>query len=68
MEIPTIAALTERPPHVSSILVKREVRVFLGKWISRIPEFRIKPETKTQQSVGMASQVSELRLSWELSK
>ncbi len=48
-----------------SILAKREVTVWLQEWLPRIPEFRIKPGTVSQQSSGMVNNVSQLWLSWK---
>src|SRR5262249_6256736 len=51
-----------------AILAKREVMVWLQEWLPRIPEFGIKPGTVPQQNAGMVNNVSQLWLSWDVSK
>jgi cytochrome P450 len=51
-----------------AILAKREVMVWLQEWLPRIPEFGIKPGTVPRQNAGMVNNISELWLSWPVTK
>jgi len=45
-------------------LARRELRVFLQEWLSRIPEFRVKPGTKPVLATGQVNGILELQLVW----
>ena len=47
-----------------AILARRELRIFLREWLSRIPDFRIKPGTSPQFATGMVNGVLKLELVW----
>jgi len=53
-------------PHAcpGAVLARRELKVFLEEWLSRIPEFEIKPGTKPLLATGMVNGVLKLELSW----
>jgi cytochrome P450 len=45
-------------------LARRELRVFLQEWLSRIPEFRVKPGTKPVLATGQVNGILKLELVW----
>jgi cytochrome P450 len=47
-----------------AVLARREIRIFLQEWLSRIPDFRIKPGTKPVLATGMVNGVLSLDLCW----
>ncbi|MDO7836721.1 cytochrome P450 [Sphingobium sp. HBC34] len=47
-----------------AILARRELRIFLREWLSRIPDFHIKPRTKPVLATGMVNGVTKLELAW----
>lgn len=47
-----------------AVLARREVRIFLEEWLSRIPEFKVKPGTKPVLATGMVNGVLRLDLTW----
>ena len=47
-----------------AVLARREIRIFLQEWLSRIPEFRIKPGTRPVLATGMVNGVLRLDLVW----
>lgn len=47
-----------------AILARREIRIFLEEWLSRIPDFRLKPGTKPVLATGMVNGVLRLDLVW----
>lgn len=53
-------------PHAcpGAILARRELRIFLREWLSRIPDFRIKPGTRPVLATGMVNGVLKLELVW----
>ena len=53
-------------PHAcpGAILARREIRIFLQEWLSRIPEFSIKPGTTPVLATGMVNGVLRLDLVW----
>lgn len=53
-------------PHAcpGAILARREIRIFLKEWLSRIPDFRIKPGTKPKLVTGQVNGILELHLVW----
>jgi cytochrome P450 len=53
-------------PHAcpGAVLARRELKVFLEEWLSRIPDFEIKPGTKPLLATGMVNGVLKLELSW----
>ncbi|MEP6869968.1 MAG: cytochrome P450, partial [Novosphingobium sp.] len=53
-------------PHAcpGAILARRELRIFLREWLSRIPDFHIKPGTKPTLATGMVNGVLRLDLVW----
>ena len=54
-------------PHIcpGGILARRELKVFLQEWLARIPDFSIKPGTKTKIVTGMVNAVQEMHLVWK---
>jgi cytochrome P450 len=53
-------------PHAcpGALLARRELRVFLQEWLSRIPEFKVKPGTKPVLATGQVAGILELQLVW----
>ena len=53
-------------PHTcpGAVLARREIIIFLQEWLTRIPEFRIKPGTKTNVTMGVVNGISNLQLEW----
>jgi cytochrome P450 len=53
-------------PHAcpGAILARREIRIFLQEWLSRIPEFHLKPGTEPVLATGMVNGVLRLELAW----
>lgn len=53
-------------PHAcpGAILARREILVFLQEWLTRIPDFAIKPGTEPMLATGMVSGVLRLDLAW----
>ncbi|GGC02977.1 cytochrome P450 [Novosphingobium endophyticum] len=47
-----------------AVLARREVRIFLQEWLSRIPDFQIRPETRPILATGMVNGVLRLELVW----
>ena len=47
-----------------AVLARREIRIFLQEWLSRIPDFRIKPGTQPVLATGMVNGVLRLELCW----
>lgn len=47
-----------------AVLARREIRIFLQEWLSRIPDFHVKPGTKPVLASGMVHGVLRLELSW----
>lgn len=65
----------ERPVHAAfgngphacpgAVLARREIRIFLQEWLSRIPDFQIKPGTTPVLATGMVNGVLRLELTWD---
>jgi len=53
-------------PHAcpGAILARRELRIFLQEWLSRIPDFRLQPGTAPVLATGMVNGVLRLDLVW----
>jgi cytochrome P450 len=53
-------------PHAcpGAALARRELRIFLEEWLTRIPEFSINPGTKPVLGTGSVSGVLKLELVW----
>lgn len=53
-------------PHtcIGNHLARREIRIFLEEWLSRIPEFEIKPGTTPRMTTGIVNSLEELHLVW----
>ena len=49
-----------------SFLARQELRIFLEEWLTRIPDFRLKPGSKPVTSSGMVNGVLSLTLAWSL--
>jgi cytochrome P450 len=47
-----------------AILARRELRIFVKEWLSRIPDFQIKPGTKPILATGMVNGILRLDLVW----
>lgn len=47
-----------------ALLARREIRIFLQEWLSRIPVLHIKPGTKPVLATGMVNGVLRLDLVW----
>lgn len=53
-------------PHicVGMHLARRELRIFLEEWFSRIPDFGLKPGTKPVMVTGMVNGMQRLEVAW----
>ena len=53
-------------PHTcpGAVLARRELKVFLEEWLTRIPDFQIEPGREPQFAVGMVNTVTVLPLVW----
>jgi cytochrome P450 len=53
-------------PHAcpGAVLARREIRIFLQEWLSRIPDFHLKPGTQPVLATGMVNGVLQLDLCW----
>lgn len=53
-------------PHTcpGATLARREFKIFLEEWLTRVPEFGIKPGTAPQATMGLASGLQSLHLVW----
>ena len=53
-------------PHAcpGAVLARREIRIFLEEWLTRIPDFQIKPGTEPILATGMVNGVLRLELAW----
>lgn len=53
-------------PHAcpGAVLARREIRIFLQEWLSRIPEFHLKHGTEPVLATGMVNGVLRLELAW----
>ena len=53
-------------PHTcpGAVLARREIRIFLETWLTRIPDFTIKPGTRPVMATGMVNGVLKLELTW----
>lgn len=53
-------------PHTcpGAVLARREIRIFLEEWLSRIPDFEVRPGTRPILATGMVNGVLELQLRW----
>ena len=47
-----------------AVLARRELMIFLQEWLSRIPEFTIKPGTTPVTATGLVNGVLRLELCW----
>lgn len=47
-----------------AVLARRELQVFLEEWLSRIPDFAIRPGTTPVLATGMVNGVLKLELEW----
>jgi cytochrome P450 len=47
-----------------AVLARRELRIFLQEWLSRIPDFQIRPDSKPLMATGMVNTVLRLELVW----
>jgi cytochrome P450 len=54
-------------PHTcpGAVLARREITIFLEEWLKRIPDFRIKPGTTPECSIGIVNTIANLQLVWE---
>lgn len=54
-------------PHAcpGAILARREIRIFLEEWLTRIPDFQVKPGTEPVLATGMVNGVLRLELCWD---
>jgi cytochrome P450 len=54
-------------PHTcpGAVLARREIAVFLDEWLSRIPEFELKPGSRPQMASGHVNGVTRLELVWD---
>ncbi|WP_313808461.1 cytochrome P450 [Sphingobium sp.] len=47
-----------------AVLARREIRIFLEEWLSRIPDFHISPGTQPVLATGLVNGVLRLELCW----
>jgi cytochrome P450 len=55
-------------PHscIGNRLAKREIKIFLEEWLTRIPDFTLSADHKPKMRTGVINQVDELHLSWKV--
>lgn len=55
-------------PHTcaGALLARKEIRVFLEEWLTRIPEFRLHPDHTPKMQALPLNQVRELWLQWDV--
>jgi cytochrome P450 len=53
---------------IGNRLAKRELRLFLEEWLSRIPDFEIAPGTRPVESTGVTNRLHTLHLVWDPSR
>jgi cytochrome P450 len=53
-------------PHTcpGAVLARRELKIFLQEWLSRIPDYDITPGSETVSVTGLVSGILKLDLSW----
>lgn len=53
-------------PHAcpGAILARREIRIFLREWLSRVPDFRVMEGTLPKLVTGQVNGILELQLDW----
>ena len=53
-------------PHAcpGAVLARREIKIFLEEWLSRVPDFRVKPGTTPVLATGMVNGILRLDLVW----
>ena len=53
-------------PHtcIGNRLAKREIRIFLEEWLTRIPDFELAPGHKPRMKTGVVNHIEELQLVW----
>jgi len=54
-------------PHtcIGNRLAKREIRIFLEEWLTRIPNYRLAEGFKAPTTPGMINHIHELQLEWD---
>ena len=54
-------------PHTcpGAVLARREIVVFLEEWLSRIPDFSLRPGAPPQMATGLVNGVNRLDLVWD---
>lgn len=70
----TVDFRREKPHHATfgngrhacpgAVLARREIKVFLEEWLTRIPDFHVKPGTAPEIGCGLVSGVTRLELAW----
>jgi cytochrome P450 len=55
-------------PHtcIGNRLAKREIKIFLEEWLTRIPDFTLSPGHKPRMATGVVNHVEALHLSWQV--
>lgn len=48
-----------------AMLARQEMRIFLEEWLSRIPDFSIRPGTQPHTCGGMVNAIHDLHLVWD---
>lgn len=63
---PTSHAIFGGGPHVcaGSVLARREFQIVLEEWLTRIPDFAIKPGTRAVVATGMVNAVLRMEITW----
>lgn len=49
---------------IGNNLARRELRIFLEEWMSRIPDFHLAPGTQPVMTTGVVNSMESLHLSW----
>jgi cytochrome P450 len=67
-ETPIPHAVFGNGPHVcpGQMLARREIKVFLEEWLTRIPDFEIRPGTQPQMKFPGLITMKRLELSWDV--
>ena len=59
-------AIFSNGPHTcpGAVLARRELKIFIQEWLSRIPDYEITPGSQPVSVTGLVSGMLELQLRW----
>ncbi|HZS22617.1 MAG TPA: cytochrome P450 [Pseudonocardiaceae bacterium] len=57
-----------RGPHVcpGAQIARRQLRIFVREWLSRIPEYQLKPGVQVRMMAGLGNRIVDLPLVWDV--